>query len=569
MQRHIILTISFLLILIQTGRAQEIKKDLVFFELKSQKVLSVKQIKDKTANKTINKFILNYWDKGYISLSIDTLINSKYRDTLKFELGKRYYWNNIRYKNIPKEIIENLKAENTFSHKKGIRIKNYNTFMLKLLQYYEDNGYPFAQISLDSVRIDSNQISAIIQLQKNTFYQIDSIKIVSQSPVNKKYLANVLEIEEGIPYNESLVQKIDKRIKNNLYYTAKKPAEIVFRPNSCQLILYLEKNKVSQFNGVVGILPNDKDDGGLSITGDISLYLANSFNKAEVIDLQWKRVAEASQELNLEAAYPYLFNTDFGLDGRLYIYKQDSSFLNVEQQIGAFYQASYTSIIKVFINKKSSSPLSSETQNNQTAFQDVDILYFGGRIEWNKTDSRIVPTKGFTINFEGKGGNKKTTPHTADTPASTDKQTQFILNLETMFYTPIYRRFIYHSAIRTGSMIDNSLYKNEIFRLGGTKLLRGFDEKSIYASDYSVLTNEIRYMLESRSFLFLFADYSWYQSRVTQLDYIRDTPIGIGAGISFETKAGIFALSYAVGKQFDNPFDLRAAKVHFGLNAYF
>ncbi|MCX6181458.1 MAG: hypothetical protein NT150_05995 [Bacteroidetes bacterium] len=43
-----------------------------------------------------------------------------------------------------------------------------------------------------------------------------------------------------------------------------------------------------------------------------------------------------------------------------------------------------------------------------------------------------------------------------------------------------------------------------------------------------------------------------------------DHPYGFGAGFSFETKAGIFSLNYAIGKQLGNPIDFGAAKIHFG-----
>ena len=37
----------------------------------------------------------------------------------------------------------------------------------------------------------------------------------------------------------------------------------------------------------------------------------------------------------------------------------------------------------------------------------------------------------------------------------------------------------------------------------------------------------------------------------------------------FHTKAGIFNLSYALGKQFNTGFDLRTGKIHAGLTALF
>ncbi len=46
-------------------------------------------------------------------------------------------------------------------------------------------------------------------------------------------------------------------------------------------------------------------------------------------------------------------------------------------------------------------------------------------------------------------------------------------------------------------------------------------------------------------------------------------PIGIGAGITFETKVGIFGFSLAVGRQRETTFDFRRVKTHFGYVSLF
>ena len=75
-------------------------------------------------------------------------------------------------------------------------------------------------------------------------------------------------------------------------------------------------------------------------------------------------------------------------------------------------------------------------------------------------------------------------------------------------------------------------------------------------------------ILEQNSYLYVFGDGAWYENNnVSQ--YVKDTPYGFGAGISFETKAGIFSISYALGKQFNNPIQLRSGKIHFGIVNYF
>jgi hemolysin activation/secretion protein len=122
----------------------------------------------------------------------------------------------------------------------------------------------------------------------------------------------------------------------------------------------------------------------------------------------------------------------------------------------------------------------------------------------------------------------------------------------------------YHGSV----FIGNEIFQNELFRLGGFQLLRGFDEQSIYASQYHVGTLEYHYLLSQNSFFYLFIDGSYVQNEIA-IPVLNDFPYGIGAGVNFETKAGIFALSYAVGAQQNNPIEFRAAKIHFGYVNYF
>ena len=48
-------------------------------------------------------------------------------------------------------------------------------------------------------------------------------------------------------------------------------------------------------------------------------------------------------------------------------------------------------------------------------------------------------------------------------------------------------------------------------------------------------------------------------------------PFGFGLGLTLETKAGLFGLSYAIGKDSDPSrfVNLRNAKIHFGYVNYF
>ncbi|MBL0317529.1 MAG: hypothetical protein IPP69_17895 [Flavobacteriales bacterium] len=117
-------------------------------------------------------------------------------------------------------------------------------------------------------------------------------------------------------------------------------------------------------------------------------------------------------------------------------------------------------------------------------------------------------------------------------------------------------------------MVTPSIYENEMNRIGGLRTIRGIDEESLNTSSYLIGTIEYRLLYEENSALYLFADQGWYEKKSTN-SFVTDTPIGFGAGVNFETKAGIFTLNYAIGQQFDNPILVRNAKVSFGFRNVF
>ena len=117
-------------------------------------------------------------------------------------------------------------------------------------------------------------------------------------------------------------------------------------------------------------------------------------------------------------------------------------------------------------------------------------------------------------------------------------------------------------------MVLLPVFKNELFRIGGLRTLRGFAEESIYASSYVIPTLECRFLFGQNSNILLFAEGAWYENNSTSV-YLKDMPYSVGAGINFDTKAGIFSLNYALGSQKGNGIDIRSGKIHFGLTALF
>ena len=125
------------------------------------------------------------------------------------------------------------------------------------------------------------------------------------------------------------------------------------------------------------------------------------------------------------------------------------------------------------------------------------------------------------------------------------------------------KRSTIKTGIQAGGILGEKVFNNELYRIGGIQTLRGFDIESIQASMYGILTVEYRYLLERRSYLSLFTDLAYYEN-VSLDQRIFDRPYGFGAGMAFDTKSGVFSLSYALGSEKGNPILFRSSKIHFG-----
>ena len=109
----------------------------------------------------------------------------------------------------------------------------------------------------------------------------------------------------------------------------------------------------------------------------------------------------------------------------------------------------------------------------------------------------------------------------------------------------------------------DAVYNSELFRIGGNRRLRGFDEESILASWYNILTVEWRFLFGNNSYAYVFGDVAYMQNKSIDSNY-DDWPFGFGVGIALETKVGIFGLSYALGARQGNPILFQNSKLHFG-----
>jgi len=525
-------------------------------------------------DKELRNILFTCFDKAYLTASYDSLIADSIHLKAYLSFGSPYKLALLKNGNVDEGVLSEIGYREKLFNDQPIYYKGVKRLQEKIITYYENNGYPFASVMLDSIVISEGTIKAQLKLSKNSEEKIDSIIIRGTAKISPIYLYNYLGIKPGNLYNESKLKKVNARIAEIPFIRSSKPANILFTNKFNKLILNLEKKQASQFNGIIGILP-DNNTGKIIFTGDVSLKLQNGLGRGELIDLNWRRLQTQTQDLKLRLVYPFVLRSPFGVDYNFKLYKKDTTFLDINQNIGLQYIFTGGNYFKIFYNNKTSTLLSTKGLEYSTTLPpnaDIQNNMYGIGLKYEKLDYRLNPRKGFSFLGNASAGTKNIKINHKLNPVVYEKlklnSTQYNADIEACVFIPVMYRTTIKAGVQAAFLYGETIFQNELFRIGGLKTLRGFDEESIYASAFSIFTLEYRYILEQNSYLYVFGDGAYYEKNSVG-NIVHDTPIGFGAGISFETKAGIFSINYALGKQFDNPIQLRSGKIHFGIVNYF
>lgn len=514
--------------------------------------------------------------RGYPAANIDSVAWKGDTCTPFLHVGHQLVFSRIEAGNVPEEILRRSGFRQRTFGGRPFRGERLVAIKRKLVRYYEDRGFPFAEVRLTDLTITNDSVSATLFLQKNQEFRIDSIVVKGKSKIRENYMRNYLGIKRKERYSESKVSEISTRLREIPFVTETDKPQVIFHEDVASIYVFLDKKRASQFDGILGILPDNANPGKVLITGEITLKLLSALNRGELIDIQWRQMQARTQNLNIRLTYPFLFNTPFGLDGTFELYKRDSLFLNLKGVIGVQYHLVGNDHIKVFADLRSTDILARSTLTNlQTLNPDnvdsrTQLYGFGYRMQ--RLDYRLNPRKGLDLYAEASAGSKRIL---FDSEIGEERYAglkenslQVSASINANYFVPIPNRSTILFGVKSGLMRNSSLFESEMLRIGGLKSLRGFDEESIFASLYAIGTIEYRFLLNLDSYIFVFADGAYYENRAVNRR-ITDRPIGFGLGISFATKIGIFSLTYALGKQFDNPIDARAGKIHFGIVSFF
>lgn len=537
----------------------------------------------------INKLPQSLNLKGYLAASVDEVQFDSVVAKIDLFVGQQQKWIQLNTDSIDKRAMDESGFIAANFTNKPVNFTVLEQVKERIISYYEKNGYPFASVYLDSVQLKQDAMEGLLKVRPGPLYHIDSIRVIGKAKLSNNFLQHYLSLYNGAVYNKQKLEQVSKRMLELPYVQEQQPSELIMLGTGSVLNLYLQPKKSSQVNFLIGFLPANNITGKLQLTGDINLNLKNALGKGETILVNWQQLQLQSPRLNIGYQHPFIFNSAFGIDFSFELFKKDSAFLQLNAQFGLQYLFSANQTGKIFIQRQSTSLLASGIDTNLVKITkklplniDVSAVNVGLDYEWNNTNYRLNPKSGNEIKLTTSAG-IKTIQKNNDIVNLADpgfnyaslydslklKSYQLRAKLNAAHYFPAGKRSTLKTVLSAGVFSSPNVFRNELFQIGGYKLLRGFDEESIYASRYMVATAEYRYLVGLNSYLFCFSDAGWVKNKYQNIN-ANTNYISAGIGMLFETKVGLLNMSFAMGKRSDLNFDMRrASKIHFGYINYF
>jgi Omp85 superfamily domain len=266
------------------------------------------------------------------------------------------------------------------------------------------------------------------------------------------------------------------------------------------------------------------------------------------------------------------------------LFKRDSSFLNIDAYVGAQLNTKKYSKIQLGVQLFSSNIISVDTvllkQAKQLpAIADIRSNVVNVSYLYNSINKSFNPNRGLLLEVNGFFGNKKIVRNSTIAQIRSNNFNfsslydsvqlhtyQVKLQTRLQYLWPIKKQQLLVLQQNSGLLESGNYFTNELFRIGGIKLLRGFDEESILTNRYAVFSTAYRLLLGNSGYFETFTDIGLSSNAVTNKNNVF---ISAGIALALQSKQGILNIALANGKQNDLPFNFRQTKLHIGFVSLF
>ena len=503
---------------------------------------------------------------GYLLADTISVFRSKDSIIALLEAGKQFRWARLEQGNVEPELLRQTLYRRKLFDSSPFSYVQVTRLMEQILRVSENGGYPFAAVQLDSIALEENVLQASLALDKGPFIVFDTLEQVEKQLLRPKFLSVHTGIRPGEPYSQQKLEQVADRLRQLPYIKLQDVPHVSFQNNQATLHVELEARQANRIDGIIGLVPDAQQAGRYLLTGQFDLLLQNPFRTGKRIELHWQRLNKASQNLEVAYFHPYVLKSPVSVALGFELLKEAEAFVNRQLRVEAQLQQGPYNTISLLLQQKDARLLGEAAGKDYASFQ---LQQYGLGYSRHRLDSWQLPRRGYEFSAEATAGRKKIRslpPGVEDDSSSIQAgnvNMQYRAGGRFAYYQPLGQQWVLAHQLEAGLMADEQLFLNDLYRLGGLNSLRGFREKSFFASDYALSRLELRWLAGASTYFFGFYDQAWMQYSSGNL-HLNDWPLGLGAGLNLGTNAGTFNFIYGLGSMREQPLGFAHSQVHFG-----
>jgi hypothetical protein len=492
----------------------------------------------------ISKYLKNI---GYFTNTIDSLVKTKNNYSAYFSLNEKINQSEIYVKLKDQYLFSGFEFTNNTIN---ISIEKLQSILLNISKKIDLEGKSFSKIQLKNIKIKEKKLFAKLSIEASSKRIINKVVVKGYDDFPKSFLKNHFNIRANSVFNEKKIKSISEISKNLQFVSEIKTPEVLFTKDSTFLYLYLKKRKNNSFDGLINFAT--KENGDLLLNGNIDLELNNILNTGEKFKLFWNKIANERQEFEIALKTPYIFNSKITPELSFSIYKQDSTFLNTKFDSKIFYNLNTKIKFALTYNSESSINLDKRIENNIENFSNY---FLGFQFEF------VVPKNDFFFNDKIL---LKINPSIGERNLNSNSTNQIKIETTASYIWELNSRNSIYIKNTNGFLKSNTYLNNELFRMGGPKSIRGFNEQSIFVDQYIMINLEYRFFTSEKSYLYTITDFA----KTGTLENTKNLN-SLGLGFLFINKNSLININSSIGRNEGDKFDFKNAKLLVNWKTFF
>jgi outer membrane protein insertion porin family len=522
-----------------------------------------------------NRILKELSSRGYYfaeinSIEIENLDSASIRITVNLTEDSPVKISSISYTSIDSSDLEFFEEKFGRIIGQNLNKNDFEETVKTILNHYENVGYPFIKITIQSIHFDKDSSSSersadlVLRIDKGNLSKIDLVEVRGNQSTKDYVIIRELRIKKGDLYSQKKIDELPNRLnKLRFFEPVKTPTFYINNKEQGVLVVEVKEKQTNNFDGIIGYIPPSKNEEKGYVTGLINISLRNLFGTGRATALRWNKFSRNSQEFELKYLEPWLLDYPINISTSLYQRIQDTTYVQRKFELNVEYLATETISASLILGSEIVIP----TERIIPVFTVYNSSLFttGASFKYDTRDDPYSPTRGFFFNNAFLYSRKKINGPSNFITQLTEKEInlQRIISDLSVYYS-IFSGQVLALSVHARELKGKSFEMTDLFKFGGANTLRGYREEQFVGNRIAWSNLEYRFLLTTRTFVFAFFDAGYYLRQAEESKRIPKSEsllYGYGVGLNIETALGVLAVSFALGK--DDTFS--EGKIHFGV----